>query len=52
MIRSIKIGFKEQLIYLSEESLVALKAYLRIQGQGTEKRWVFLYRQNLLFEKQ
>lgn len=41
-------GFKERLIYLSEEAFVALKAYLCVRGQGTDKNWVFLYRQNLL----
>jgi integrase/recombinase XerD len=41
-------GFKERLIFLSDEALDALKAYLCVRGQGIEKDWVFLYRQNLL----
>ncbi len=41
-------GFKERLIYLSNEAFGALSSYLNERGSKTDKDWVFLYRQNLL----
>jgi site-specific recombinase XerD len=41
-------GFKERLIYLSDDAMSALKTYLGVRGKNTGKDWVFLYRQELL----
>jgi site-specific recombinase XerD len=43
-------GFRERLVYLSEEALDALQAYLEVRGlEGKDhKGWIFLYRHNLL----
>lgn len=41
-------GFKERLIYLSDDALGALKTYLTVRGENKGKDWIFLYRQDLL----